>query len=198
MARRRGPGQAVVDPAADANRQAALSSHLEKRLKAIAATGLLDDEMMARVRERLHVGSERIAYDLVHARRPLTNESKEAVLAAVAANLPVYVACGLAGVTVRTWYAALGRDPKLRERFDEARATLVDDIEARVEAWTRQQFDPETGAPLPVSMAQVRSAELVLMGRDPRYRKGGGQAVRATITAPDGSQVQAAVGMDMR
>lgn len=176
----------VLDPAEEANREAALMDHIERRLEAIRKSGNFDAETMALIRSRMHVGAAYIAADLVRGRREVTREAREAVLAGIAARLPVNVACELAGVRPRTWYDHIQRDPELRKRVDMARYSGVDEMEARVEAWTAPTIDPETGTVLPATMAQVRAAELWLTGRDPRYRKGGGSA-RMQLTTPGGT-----------
>lgn len=185
----------MVDSAADANRESALANVLAVRLKAIADSGALSDAQAERLTKRLHVAAIQLGQESVRANRPLTADIRKLILLGISAGLPMTVAANLAGVARSSFYDALSRDSKLREAYERARLQAVEHIEDRLSEWIDKN-DPETGG-MP-TMAQVQAARLRLEGADPRYRKGGGApAVSATVTAADGSQVRAAVGLDI-
>lgn len=171
----------MIDPAEQANRESALGDAIEKRLQAIADSGRVGAEMVAVMLPKLRVIATQIGREVVREGNQLTAEARRLVLLGVAAGLPVYVACELAGISRSTWNHNVLHHPGLREALEQARMMSVGDIEATMEGW----IATKTPDGLP-TMAQVKTAEALLSGRDPRYRRGGAGA-RMQLTTPNGT-----------
>ncbi len=127
-----------------------------------------------------------IAHDQATRSVPLTEESQDAFLLALASGLSVSAAAALAGVARRTHYNHRESDGDFALHWDNALEASIDCIEARLETIVLQGDMS--------SMATVRAAEALLRARmrEPRPRRdtarntNNGEGVRRIIIVNDG------------
>ena len=132
---------------------------------------------------RWRVAADRMARERRKRPTPLSSERKLGFLAALAAGMTVQQAADMVGVSLSTLYREKSKSERFRQDWESALEVGVGEIEERLRRWT--MADTPDGLP---TVAQVRSAEVLLKSRSRRFNAPAGEReASARLDAPGGA-----------